>query len=81
MELNNHELTDTIKSVISQKKLRMAEIANANDTTRQNIESKLARHAFDSYVTYLTNLAKSLDCEFDIKLVDKETNEIYYTTH
>lgn len=79
MNVDEHELTDVIKQVISKKRLRMVEIADANFTTRQNIEKKLARHAFDTYVTFLTNLAASLECELDMKLVDKETNEIYYT--
>ena len=45
---------------------------------QQNLSRKLQNPAEDYKITYLQNIAKALNCEIQVNIVDSETGNVLY---
>ncbi len=70
------EVTNTIKKIMLDKKVKASQIADNSLMTRQNF-SRILNSGEHNKIETLVMLADLLDCDVEITLIDRETGKKY----
>ena len=66
-------MSEKIKVVLKRRGMTMGELAEKTGQTRQNLSNKMTRDNFPE--KELREIANALDCDLEINLVMRDTNE------
>ena len=66
-------VSEKIKVVLKRRGMTMGQLAEQTNQTRQNLSNKMTRDNFPE--KELREIANALDCDLEINLVMRDTNE------
>lgn len=74
-----YNISDVIRKVMIDKKINVTDLSKKIGVLQSALSRKLQNKTEDYKITYLYNIFKALDCDIQINIIDKSTNDIIYT--
>lgn len=66
-------VSEKVRVLLDRKKMTVGDLALKLGVTRQNLSNKLTRNNFAE--NDISKLADALNCDFEIKFIDRDTND------